>query len=65
MDPIVLRVSTNQNKVALGAVWDAFAEFIQITHTPSHKSLIEGPNVGNQFTIELMGTVAEAAKRAQ
>ena len=65
MDPSVLRISNNQNKIALGAVGDAFADFFETINRSRDKFTIEGPELGNNSTLELMGTVAEAARRVQ
>ena len=64
MDPTVLRVSTNRNKVLL-EVGDVFAESLQTIHLPTEEYSVEGADLGNQYTIKLMGTVAEATERAQ
>ena len=65
MATTVLKVSTDQHKVALEAVGDAFSEFSEIINLSSHKFFIDGPSVGSLFSIELMGTVAEAIRRAK
>ena len=40
MDSTDLRAGTNQNKVALGAVGDAFADFFQIINLPSDRYFV-------------------------
>ena len=44
---------------------DAFIEFVDTGNVKSDKYIIDGPDVGSQCAIELIGSVAQATKLAQ
>ena len=64
-NPTILRINSNKNKVSLEAVKAAFAEFFESINLKSEHFSFEGPEVGSQFSIDIIGTMASAAKRAK
>ena len=64
-EPIVLKVNSNQNRIALAAVGHALEESLSTIHVSPDEHEIDGPELGSQFSIELFGEAAKAAERAQ
>ena len=64
-NPTILRINSNENKVSLEAVKVAFAEFFESINLKSEHYSFDGPEVGSQFSIDITGTMAFAAKRAK